>query len=84
MSQHWILSSPHSDVRKAWSSWVHLLKSFNIADLLDILGPLFYLEKKQGGKQSSAAVSSADINQSSDGDFRELSLATLTVVLPRF
>lgn len=84
MSQHWIFSSPYSDVRWARWSWVHPLKAFNAADLLDISGPLFYMGKKGEGKYSSANVSSADMNQSSDGDFRELNLATFAVVLPFF
>lgn len=82
MSQHWIFSSPHSDVRWAWWPWVHPLRAFNIADLLDSLGPLFYLEKKQRGKQSSATASASDLNRNSG--FKELSLATFTIVLPCF
>lgn len=45
---------------------------------------MFYMGKKGEGKYSSANVSSADMNQSSDGDFRELNLATFAVVLPFF
>lgn len=48
---------------------------------MDILGSLFYMEKKGEGKYSSANVSPADINQSSDGHFRELNLATFAEVL---
>jgi len=41
------------------------------------------MEKKGEGKYSSANVSSADMNQSSDGDFRELNLATFAKVLQK-
>lgn len=51
-------------------------------DPLDILSPLFYLEKKHRGKHSPATVNFADLNQNRDDDFRELSLAPLIIVLP--
>lgn len=50
---------------------------------MDILGSLFCMEKKGEGKYSLANVSSADINQSSDGHFRELNLATFAEVLQK-